>query len=384
MKLIYDFENIKTHIVDKSDLRTQFLNGLEKYNITADDLIKDGWYYCGGNHKQEDINYFKMNFPNEDFPDFSNECVCGHEIINNCYICPKDESELLVIGSCCIMKFVPIKTRSCKDCKASHKNRKVNLCNECRLLCIDCKITKNYKKDVKCEKCVSKDYERKCANCDIMLDSRKTRYKYCSNCDDRLSNKICGICNKNTYDARYGFEENCSKCEDVKDAKSWCIKCKLYNENFENSDTCDDCNDNVYKVTCEICKVGKYDVRYEYPETCCEKPNYTKICAICNVNTFNSSIWNNCAKCSVEKLIKKQPITKPVEPVTNKCQKCNTILKNPTYKFCFKCFNNCIICQKKVDPRFKKCFDCNKYNKTSRDVEIKPFFYDKIEEPYPY
>jgi len=481
----------KSFVVGKDKMSARFLTGLKQYNLTYEEIVNSNWRYVGGDGgevarnlfmngtyfqiKKEDskynrchLNYWILCFPNEELPDYTDRCVCDHPIIENCYISNKDDSEILVLGNCCIERFIPLKGRTCKLCTASHKNRKVNLCNECRLLCTDCKTTINNKKDVKCEKCVDKDYQFQCGNCEIMLDLRVTKYKYCSKCDDILSKKICGICNIKSFDSRKASK--CNNCLIKEHAKKYCIKCKYHNKNFEKSNTCDscfqkaenlkklknklcaicnintfdgrkytncdtceklkhklcticninnpnqhpkcdtckklknqicffcndceDCNDDSYQITCEICKIGKYDCRFEYPESCCETPSQLqtpkniKICSICNVNTFNSSIWKNCTKCSVQKLIKNNPIKteeKPViESVDNKCQKCDAILKNPAYKFCFKCFGNCIICNKKVDPRFKKCYDCNKYNKTSRDVEIIPLFNDKIEEPYPY
>jgi hypothetical protein len=287
-----------------------------------------------------------------------------------------------VLGNCCIERFIPLKGRTCKLCTASHKNRKVNLCNECRLFCTDCKTTINNKKDIKCEKCVDKDYQFQCGNCEIMLDLRVTKYKYCSKCDDILSKKICGICNIKSFDSR--DEENCSKCENI--INKLCSICHINTFDSRHYKNCKKC-EKIKNQLCGICHINTFDGNYAINCNKCEKLKH-KLCSICHINTFNSSIWKNCAKCSVQKLIKNYPIKteeKPViEPVANKCQKCDAILKNPAYKFCFKCFGNCIICNKKVDPRFKKCYDCNKYNKTSRDVEIIPLFNNKIEEPYPY
>ena len=431
----------KSFVVEKDKMSARFLTGLKQYNLTYEEIVNSNWRYVGGDGgevarnlfmngtyhkiKKEDskynrchLNYWILCFPNEELPDLTDRCVCDHIIIENCYIANEDDSEFLVLGNCCIERFIPLKGRTCKLCKASHKNRKVNLCNECRLFCTDCKTTINTKKDVKCEKCVDKDNEFQCGNCEKILDSRITKHKYCSKCDAILSTKICEICNIKPFDSRYASK--CNNCFVKEQVKKHCIKCKRLNSNFEKSTICDECCQkaenlkklknklcalchlNVYDSTrktncdkceklkdllCQLCELNIYDGRYFTNCDKCEKTKNIKICGICNVHTFNWSTWNNCAKCSVQKLIIKHPIKideTPVEPVANKCQKCDTILKNPTYKFCFKCFGNCIICQKKVDPRFKKCFDCNKYNKTNRDIEIKPLFYDKIEQPYPY
>jgi hypothetical protein len=138
------------------DLTKQFINGLKKYNLKPEDMIN--WRYAGGQgggakNSIRHENYFHMRFPNYEFPDLTDECVCGHTIKENCYIANDDE-ELLIIGNCCIKRFLPNENtgRTCEICKKPHKNRKNNRCNECRIgLCNDCgKECGDYKKCAKC------------------------------------------------------------------------------------------------------------------------------------------------------------------------------------------------------------------------------------------
>ena len=61
----------------------------------------------------------------------TNQCVCGHYIKNHCYVQHKnDKSKIIVLGNVCILKFKG-KHRYCQ-CGKMHKNRKTNLCNDCR------------------------------------------------------------------------------------------------------------------------------------------------------------------------------------------------------------------------------------------------------------
>jgi len=116
-------------------LTAKFINGLMNYNLTQDN-IKD-WRYCGGNQKNH-LNYFKLCCKGEDLPNRVNECVCGHYIKENCYITNGDE--ILILGNCCIKKFIKKCTRTCEDCGIQHKRRNVNKCKECE----ECQIYVSY------------------------------------------------------------------------------------------------------------------------------------------------------------------------------------------------------------------------------------------------
>jgi hypothetical protein len=113
-----------------TELTEKFINGLKKYNLTYEDIVSNKWKYCGG-RKGRHQNYFHLcHGKDRAFPELQNECVCGHHIKENCFI--TDGKQMLVLGNCCIKKFVPKSARSCEVCGKPHKNRKVNKCNDCR------------------------------------------------------------------------------------------------------------------------------------------------------------------------------------------------------------------------------------------------------------
>jgi len=84
-------------------------------------------------------------------PEPTDECVCGHHIAENCYI--TDGERILILGICCIKKFIPKNTRTCEKCEEPHKNRIVNRCNNCRIgVCDNCSknCNESYKKCYNC------------------------------------------------------------------------------------------------------------------------------------------------------------------------------------------------------------------------------------------
>lgn len=111
----------------KIPLSQRFINGLKNYNLTKEEL-KD-WKYYGGN-KGSHKNYFEKTLKQSIHPPPTDKCVCGQSISENCYII--NENKILVLGNCCIKKFVPKSGRTCEICEKPHKNRKVNRCKDCR------------------------------------------------------------------------------------------------------------------------------------------------------------------------------------------------------------------------------------------------------------
>ena len=133
------------------ELTTKFIEGLEKYGLTYDEIKNSRWRYCGGN-KGRHLAYYKLCYPKDDLPEQTNECVCGHYIDENCYI--TDKESLLILGNCCIKRFIPKSSRTCDACGNPHQNRKVNRCNTCRMgICDMCGVLCNpqYKMCYKCK-----------------------------------------------------------------------------------------------------------------------------------------------------------------------------------------------------------------------------------------
>lgn len=128
----------------------KFIKGLEILGLEYNN-IKEKWKYCGGDTGRHN-NYFLECCKEENRPEHEDKCVCDHIITENCYICPKvskeklkDTTTFLVLGNCCIKKFIEKHGRTCAECGIHHKNRKVNLCNLHRTWsCSDCGVVCNY------------------------------------------------------------------------------------------------------------------------------------------------------------------------------------------------------------------------------------------------
>ena len=117
-------------------LAKRFVNGLKNYNLTLEDIRKN-WKYAGGDSCSH-LSYFEVCFPQKLLPTHKDVCICNQKIKENCYI--TNNKYFLVIGNCCIKRLVPTCTRTGEKFEMPHKNRKENLCSECReLICQRCK-----------------------------------------------------------------------------------------------------------------------------------------------------------------------------------------------------------------------------------------------------
>lgn len=122
-----------TSIIEK-----KFEKGLIEYDVSFKEIVNE-WKYAGGN-KNRHLNYFKMMFPTKNIPKEKEKCICGHSIQENCYITDKNHKYILVLGNCCIKRFLTNSGRTCEECGSHHQNRKLNLCNVCKVgICYDCR-----------------------------------------------------------------------------------------------------------------------------------------------------------------------------------------------------------------------------------------------------
>lgn len=122
-----------------NDIRGRFFNGLME--LTGDADAKNYKYY-GGN-KGQHLNYLillakKDPHLSEVVEEVATKCVCGNKIEENCYIFNKRINTIVIVGSCCIKKFIPQSGRTCEICSAPHRNRVENLCNKCFPKCTWC------------------------------------------------------------------------------------------------------------------------------------------------------------------------------------------------------------------------------------------------------
>lgn len=167
------------------ELTQHFIRGLSRLGLTFDDM-KD-YKYCGGDSGSH-LNYWRdhINKNNKyNKPANVSNCICGHSISENCYIMHKTNSRILVLGNCCIQKFVSDCGRTCENCGSGHQNRKVNRCNNCRIgKCDKCDRQCNPKYKV-CYNCRFPAEEKKtnaCLKCKKVIDSK---YKYCYTCNSK-------------------------------------------------------------------------------------------------------------------------------------------------------------------------------------------------------
>ena len=136
------------------NITDKFIKGLKKYNVTIEEITNGSWKYVGGDTGRH-LNYFKRVFPNKELHENKKKCICDHVIKENCYIYNKHSGIILVLGNCCIKRFLPKNraSRTCEMCNETHRNRTVNRCNKCRKgFCDECScvIQTKYRKCYKC------------------------------------------------------------------------------------------------------------------------------------------------------------------------------------------------------------------------------------------
>jgi len=130
------------------------------------------WVWVGGCHPKhisilnKTEQYFHEYFKGKrDPPEYQVECLCGHPIIENCWIYNKELDKVETVGNCCIRRCKGTndgenkngKTKMCRNCNNPHKNKKTIYCNDCKdKCCLSCgEVTKGY---MYCYKCfINKD-----------------------------------------------------------------------------------------------------------------------------------------------------------------------------------------------------------------------------------
>lgn len=205
-------------------LTKQFIDGLKKYNLSINE-IKD-WNFCGGTNKT-DLKYFKLVYPNKELPELQKFCLCGHKIKENKYI--TNGYDIIILGSCCIKKFIPNNKRTCSLCGKNHKRRTSNRCFECSLgICDYC--------NNKCD-----EYKSICNPCQYQGRLIILKCNYCKNdfnirlkkdtelenidkiCNSCLYKRICDKCNEIVY-------INTVKKENINNGRKFysCKKCNYF------------------------------------------------------------------------------------------------------------------------------------------------------------
>ena len=111
---------------------------------TNDDDLRN-YCYAGGSRPGRHYNYWiTQGHPDDAMPPYVTECACGHPIEENCFIRHKPTNKFIVLGNCCIKRYIPASGRTCERCEKPHQNRKDNLCNSCRMRRKCCTCNKEY------------------------------------------------------------------------------------------------------------------------------------------------------------------------------------------------------------------------------------------------
>ena len=104
---------------------------LEEMSVESPIPFKDQWKYIGGDsgrHRKK----FKTIFGRT--PDIAqlDECICSHKIVENCYLENKLSGKQIVVGNCCINRYIEDTSKKCEECGDEHRNTKDNYCSDCR------------------------------------------------------------------------------------------------------------------------------------------------------------------------------------------------------------------------------------------------------------
>jgi hypothetical protein len=89
----------------------------------------NNYAYAGGS-KGSHLNYFENL--KVAAPPASDTCLCEHAIVEQCYIRHIVTQRMLVVGNCCIKRYIKAWYRTCARCRGRHRSVKDNFCKECR------------------------------------------------------------------------------------------------------------------------------------------------------------------------------------------------------------------------------------------------------------
>jgi len=93
----------------------------EKFDAKLRELSHDKenyvneWIYAGGSNFGRHLNWFRTCYPDKELPEHKTNCICTKEIAENCYISNKVDGRFVVVGNCCIKRYLP-EDASCRTC----------------------------------------------------------------------------------------------------------------------------------------------------------------------------------------------------------------------------------------------------------------------------
>jgi hypothetical protein len=181
-------------------LHKKFVIGLhEDYGMTYEQIkdVEENWFYCGHivvdrdtkDITESDLYKLKHYFPMLPIPDFQDSCVCRQKLyVRNEWI--TDMKEVLIIGQCCVNMFIAHSSKTCMLCKAPHRNRKDDLCKECRdkILLKEKEKAKQQKQQKQRQK--ERDEYLASITCPDCKKTKKAEYKYCYQCNKKRKTKV--------------------------------------------------------------------------------------------------------------------------------------------------------------------------------------------------
>jgi len=235
-----EFSFIERYETDKKF--KDFIDGIRSYKLTQKQIEESGFYYAGGrpspdsvivsedgkyNHEKH-VKYWQMRYGAKLCPPYRNKCVCKVPIKYNCYITDDDEL-FLVIGRCCIERFIPKdkQGRTCSNCKKAHRNRKDNLCKGCRndySQCGECRVaiqkynTVYHNGKIMCKECWKKNTSSIPLEVGGLRGGVAPCFESCLICNDeydktQLKDNICKICvttiENDHFNSYFMKDQNC-------------------------------------------------------------------------------------------------------------------------------------------------------------------------------
>jgi hypothetical protein len=122
----------KTAAAEAGEKADPFFAAIAALSANKDDPISE-WVYAGGDGGAH-AAWFKLRYPGREPPGHRASCICGHPIAENCFIENRLTRALIVVGNCCIRRYLPKNQagRSCADCGRPHRNRRDAWCDSCR------------------------------------------------------------------------------------------------------------------------------------------------------------------------------------------------------------------------------------------------------------
>jgi len=86
-----------------------------------------------------------------EIPPYTLNCICTHEIVENCYIWNCKDNNVIAIGNECVKKFLPEghgKVNRCGRCYKQNRKRKSKFCNDCLRIIEQEELDRKYAKKI--------------------------------------------------------------------------------------------------------------------------------------------------------------------------------------------------------------------------------------------